>query len=98
MVDTLLTDGAEQEAGEPAMSTGPDHQEVTRGGGAYQDRGRSTLDDLPLDLDVRRFPTASPSAVSSVSLPLVQDHRLGVRRVQRTDGADVAITPWIAPA
>ena len=94
VVDTLLTDGAEQQASEPAMSTRPDHQEVTRCGGAYQDRGCLTLDDLPLDLDVRRLPDGLADRrlerLFSLSSKITGT---GTGRVERTDETEVVIAP-----
>jgi hypothetical protein len=93
VVDTLLTHRAEQQASEPAMAARPDHQEVTRRCGAYQDRGCLTLDDLPLDLDVRRFPDGladrCPEGLFSRSCKITS---VGAGRVERTDEAEVAIT------
>ena len=47
----LLADGAEQQPGKPAVTPGPDHQQIRRGCRTDEDLGGATLDGPALDLE-----------------------------------------------
>ena len=94
VVDTLLTHRAEQQASEPAMPARPNHQEVARCGGVKKDRGGSTLDDLPLDLDVPRFPDGlADRRLERLFSRSSKITGVGTGRIERTDETEVAIAP-----
>ena len=55
-MDALLSNRAEQEAGEAAMTPRSHHQEIARSNSANEDLGGGPLDDLALDPDVFDLP------------------------------------------
>jgi hypothetical protein len=55
VMDALLADRAEQEAGEPAVPARSDDQEIARGSGLDEDFGGGPLDDLAFNFDAFGF-------------------------------------------
>lgn len=51
VMGALLADGAKQQPGKPAVTAGPDHQQIGLGCLCNEDLRGATLDDSALDLD-----------------------------------------------